>query len=350
MPFREVVRLLLKRKLAVACFVVVVIAAFFAVTARVFAPEEVMSPKTEPDAVTGLDRSFHPPGWWLALHGDHPHWEKTGYDADGKPNPPMMERDWGPFSAGTWHLPMGADVQGVSVAAKVLRGLQMAFIIGIIPTLISAVIAVTIGLTAGYFGKWVDDGIVYAISTVASIPLLLLLIAFIQAVRNNEGVAEAIQTLWFWGELESAWRNLLLVLLVIGLITWTELSRLVRAEVMKHKNREYVQAALALGLRTPRVMFKHILPNVFHIVIIYFTLGFVGVLALEVFLSYVGIGVEATLTTWGQMITGARSELQREPSVWWPLTFATLALFVLSLAVSLFGDALRDALDPKLRT
>ena len=140
------------------------------------------------------------------------------------------------------------------------------------------------------------------------------------------------------------------ILIVIGLTTWVGLCRLVRAEVIKHKNLEYVQAARALGCGTPRILFKHILPNVFHIVIITFTLGFVGAIGLEVFLSFIGIGIDTSLPTWGQLINGGRNELQRVPSVWWPLTFATLALFVLSLAFSLFGDALRDALDPKLRT
>lgn len=350
MPFREIIRLLLKRKLAVVCFGIVVIAAFFALTARIWVPNAALASNPGVDAVTGLERSFHPPGWWLTLNPEHPHWTNTGFDDEGKRNAPLQERDWGFFSGKAWRFPMGCDVEGVSVLAKVIRGLQMAFIIGIVPTLISAFIAVFFGLLAGYFGKWLDDAIVYVISTVASIPLLLLLIAFIQAVRNNEGLEQAMDTIWIFGELDRAWRNVMLVLIVIGLITWTELSRLVRAEVMKHKNREYVQAARAMGVSTPRILFRHILPNVFHIVIIYFTLGFVAVISLEVFLSYVGIGVEATLTTWGQMISGARTELQREPSVWWPLVFATSALFILSLAVSLFGDALRDALDPKLRT
>jgi ABC-type dipeptide/oligopeptide/nickel transport system permease subunit len=389
MPFRELIRLLLKRRLAVACFGIIVIAAFFAVTARIWVPEpmlraqpgvdtqetaleriadqraqrsmafwrdsdekqeraEASVARSYPDgvAVTGLERSFHPPMWWLVLNPEHPHWERTGY---GNPPVPAAERDISLFSKRAWRFPMGCDVQGVSVLAKLTRGLQMAFIIGIVPTMISAVIAVLIGMMAGFFGRIVDDAIVYVISTVASIPLLLLLIAFIQAVRNSPGASELMDTLWIFGELDHAWRNVMLVLIVIGLITWTELSRLVRAEVMKHKDREYVQAARALGLGTRRIMLRHLLPNVFHIVIIYFTLSFVGVISLEVFLSFVGIGVEATLPTWGQMITGARTELQREPSVWWPLTFATAALFVLSLAVSLFGDALRDALDPKLR-
>jgi peptide/nickel transport system permease protein len=395
MPWREVIRLLLKRRLAVACFVVIVILAFIALTATLWVPDShltsnagidttanaikrlkqlraqelVDSEGLEPDAaaeratkeiddevsqdaltVTGLERSYHPPTWWLALHHDHSHWEKTGYNEEGDKNPATPDDSkWGLMSAQAWRFPMGCDVEGVSIAAKLIRGLQLAFIIGIIPTVISSIIAVVMGLMAGYFGKLLDDIIVFIISTVASIPLLLLLIAFIQAVRNSEAVVE-----WFEffgvGEENSHWRNLILVLIVIGLTTWIGLSRLVRAEVLKHKNREYIDAARALGYGNVRILFRHILPNVFHIVIITFTIGFVGAVALEVFLSYVGIGVEAKLPTWGQMITGGRSELQRDPSVWWPLTFATIFLFILSLSFSLFGDALRDALDPKLRT
>lgn len=395
MPWKDVIRLLLKRRLAVACFIVMVILAFIALTAKVWVPDsdltsnadvdsaansikrmkqlraqaiaddesldpdsaakraisEIDAEYTESDmTVTGLERSYHPPTWVLALNHEHSHWKKTGRDADGKNNPAMPEDDrFGVFSARAWRFPMGCDVEGVSILAKLIRGLQLAFIIGIVPTLISSVIAVVMGLVAGYFGKLFDDVIVFIISTVASIPLLLLLIAFIQAVRNSEMIVE-----WFeffgLGEEDKPWRNMILVLTVIGLTTWIGLSRLVRAEVMKHKNREYIDAARALGYGNTRILFKHVLPNVFHIVIIFFTLGFVGAVGLEVFLSYVGIGVEAKLPTWGQMISGGRTELQRDPSVWWPLTFATAFLFVLSLAFSLFGDALRDALDPKLRT
>lgn len=391
MPWREVIRLLLKRKLAVACFAVVVICAFIALTAQLWvadsdlesnpgvdtaanliereqllrsqelldehpdmteaearaqADEEVLADlDADTLTVTNLKRSYHPPTWVLALDADHAHWKETAVKDEAL----AADQRWGFFSAKAWRFPMGCDVEGVSILAKLIRGLQLAFIIGIIPTVISSIIAVTMGLIAGYFGKLIDDIIVFIISTMASIPLLLLLIAFIQAVRNSEAITQ-----WFeffgLGEDQKHWRNMILVLVVIGLTTWIGLSRLVRAEVMKHKNREYIDAARALGYGNLRILFKHLLPNVFHIVIIFFTLGFVGAVGLEVFLSYVGIGVEAKLPTWGQMISGGRTELQRDPSVWWPLTFATVALFVLSLAFSLFGDALRDALDPKLRT
>ena len=386
MPWKEVIRLLLKQKLAVICFVIIVVSTFLALSANWYVSDfdlqanpgldnvknltafeksrlatESDNPDFKPedkdvadivaehkDALTGLERSYHPPGWWLAIKSEHEHWKKTGKNAEtGKKNPAIAEadRDWAMFGDKAWRFPMGCDIEGKPIQYKLLRGLKLAFVIGLIPTLISSIIAVIMGLTAGYFGKWVDDAIIYLISTLASIPLLLLLLAFIQAVAGwvefQEWIAE-------YGADDKAWRNLILVLVVIGLTTWIGLSRLVRAEVIKHKNREYVHAARALGYSTPRILFKHILPNVFHLVIITFTLGFVGAIGLEVFLSYVGIGVESSLPTWGQMITGGRLELQRD--VWWPLFFATVALFIVSLAFSLFGDALRDALDPKLRT
>ncbi len=396
MPWREVIRLLWKRKLAVACFGLMVVMALTALFARVIVSDSDLSANpgvdtaanaitrmkqlraqdlTEDDenitpeaaaeqaakeidaeyapeslTVTGMERSYHPPTWWLALKHDHPHWKRTGKSPQRTDNPPIPpEQRFTFWSAQAWRFPMGCDVEGVSVLAKLIRGLQLAFIIGIVPTLISSIIAVVMGLVSGYFGKIFDDIIVFIISTVASIPLLLLLIAFIQAVRNSEAIVGWFENVGL-GEEDKHWRNLILVLVVIGLTTWIGLSRLVRAEVMKHKNREYIDAAKALGYGHVRILFKHILPNVFHIVIITFTIGFVGAVGLEVFLSYVGIGVESKLPTWGQLISGGRTELQRDPSVWWPLTFATVALFMLSLAFSLFGDALRDALDPKLRT
>lgn len=244
-------------------------------------------------------------------------------------------------------MPLGCNIHGVSVVDLLIRGTELAFLIGLIPTIISSFIAVVIGMTAGYFGKWIDDGVTYLMSTLASIPFVLLLIAFIQAVRDSETVTNVFDSI---GLSSKPYRNLLLVLIVIGLTSWIGLCRYVRAEVIKHKGREYVQAARALGCGTSRIIFRHILPNVMHLVIITFTLSFVGSVALEVFLSYVGIGIDPTLHTWGQLIVGGRNELQRDPSVWWPITSATIALFMLSLSFSLFGDALRDALDPKLRT
>lgn len=350
MPWKEVIRLLLKRRLAVLCFGVVCLFALTALFAPLLVSTEDLREQIGTDGITGLERPYHPPGWYLYMNPDHAHFTRTGLDPVTRlelPPTPDDKRQWGFFDARTWHLPLGCDLSGVSVVAKLVRGTQLAFLIGLVPTLISAVIATVMGLLSGYFGKLIDDIINYIISVLAAVPLLLLLIAFIQAVRDSEAIAEVFGAV---GIESKAWRNLFLVLVVIGMTTWIGLCRLVRAEVLKHKNRDYVQAARALGCGHLRIIFKHILPNVFHLVIITFTLGFVGAVALEVFLSYVGIGVDSSLPTWGRAITAARSELQRDPSVWWPLVGATGALFTLSLAFSLFGDALRDALDPKLRT
>lgn len=350
MPWSEVIRQLLKRKLAMGCFVMMCVFTFVALFATVIVPDERLNENPGVDDVTGLERSYHPPGLWLAFHQDDRHFTHTGKNKETKgenPPVPMADREWGFFSAKAWRFPMGCDLQGVSVLDKLIRGTQLAFIIGIIPTLISSILAVVMGLAAGYFGKWIDDGVGYIVATLADIPLLLLLVAFIQVVRESETIAG-----WFSaiGIDEKSRRNLYLVLIVIGLTTWLGLCRLIRAEVIKHKDRDYVAAARALGYSHTRIVFRHILPNVFHLVIITFTLGFVGAVGLEVFLSYVNIGIEPDLPTWGRMISGGRRELQRDPSVWWPLTSATVALFLLSLSFSLFGDALRDALDPKLRT
>lgn len=353
MPWREVIRRLLKRRIVPVCFVIIVMFALTAATARLWVPDEDLAPRTSEsalDEVTGLERSYHPPGWILYFDSAHAHFDNTGVDAATREeHPPQTaeQREWGLFDARTWHLPLGCDIHGVSLLAKLVRGTELAFIIGIVPTLISSIIAVFMGLMAGFFGKWIDDAIGYLINTMASIPFVLLLIAFIQAVRDSEAIAGAFE--WIGWE-SKALRNLVLVLFVIGLTSWIGLCRLVRAEVLKHKDRDYVQAARALGCGNTRIISRHILPNVMHLVIIVFTLSFVGSVALEVFLSFVNIGIDATLPTWGQTIVKGRDELQRDPSVWWPLTFATMTLFMLSLAFSLFGDALRDALDPKLRT
>ncbi len=353
MPWKEVLRQLLKKRLAMACFVIMVLFAMVAATARFWVSDEDLVPRagdTALDDVTGLERSYHPPGWQLWFEPDHGHFAKTGQNKQTKednPPVPMDERNWGLFDGRTWHLPLGCDIHGTSVVAKLIRGTELAFLIGIVPTIISSIIAVAIGLIAGYFGKLIDDIVGYVVSTLASIPFVLLLIAFVQAVRDSMALSDVLEGV---GISSKPYRNLVLVLIVIGLTTWIGLCRLVRAEVIKHKNREYVQAARALGCGHTRVIFKHILPNVMHLVIITFTLSFVGSVALEVFLSYVNIGIEPELHTWGRLIVGGRNELQREPSVWWPLASATAILFVLSLSFSLFGDALRDALDPKLRT
>ena len=221
--------------------------------------------------------------------------------------------------------PMGTDGLGRDVLQRLVQGTRIAFQVGIITSLIAIPIGVILGCIAGYFGGRVDDFIVWLYSTFASIPGLLFILAIAMVVG----------------------KGLLGVYLGIGLTTWVGLCRLIRGEVIKHKTRPYVLAARALGLGHTRIIFRHILPNIFHIVIVTFTLRFPSAISTEVFMSFLGIGVQGE-PSWGIMISNARLRLWH--GVWWEMAFVTLAIFGIVLAFNLLGDALRDALDPRLRT
>ncbi len=219
---------------------------------------------------------------------------------------------------------MGTDGLGRDVMARLVQGVRIAYKVGIITSLIAIPIGVLLGCLAGFFGGKVDDFIVWLYSTFASMPGLLFILAIAMVVPDN---------------------GLLGVYLGIGLTTWVGLCRLVRGEVLKHKEQTYVQAAKALGIGSGRIMFRHILPNIMHVVIVTFTLRFPAAVGTEVIMSYLGIGVQGE-PSWGLMIDSARMRLWQ--GMWWEMTFVTLALFLLVLAFNLLGDALRDALDPRL--
>ena len=222
------------------------------------------------------------------------------------------------------HHPMGTDNLGRDVMQRVIQGARIAFLVGIVTSLIAIPLGFILGAIGGYFGGRVDDAVVWLYSTFASMPGLL----FILAVSMITG------------------KGLLGIYLGIGLTTWVGLCRLIRGEVMKHKERTYVVAARALGLSHMRIMFRHILPNVFHIVIISFSLRFPAAIGIETVMSFLGIGVQSE-PSWGIMIANARLRLWY--GMWWEMTFAALGIFITVLAFNLFGAALRDALDPRLR-
>lgn len=225
----------------------------------------------------------------------------------------------------SWGHPMGTDGLGRDVLQRLVQGTRIAFQVGIATSLIAIPLGVLLGLLAGYFGGRVDDVIVWLYSTFASVPGLLFILAIAMVVG----------------------RGLMGVCLGIGLTTWVGICRLIRGEVIKHRAQPYVLAAQALGLGHGRILFRHILPNVFHVVIVTFTLRFPLSIGTEVFLSFLGLGVQGE-PSWGTMIANARLRLWH--GVWWEMTFVTAAIFGLVLTFNLLGDALRDALDPRLRT
>jgi peptide/nickel transport system permease protein len=221
--------------------------------------------------------------------------------------------------------PLGTDNLGRDVLQRTIQGARIAFLVGVVTSLIAIPIGVVLGCLAGYFGKWVDEAIVWLYSTVACMPGLLFILAISMVVG----------------------KGLLGVYLGIGLTTWVGLCRLIRAETLKHRERAYVMAARSLGYSPGRIVFRHILPNVFHIVIITFSLRFPAAIGTEVFMSFLGIGVQGE-PSWGVMISNARLRLWQ--GVWWEMAAVTSAILVVVLAFNLVGDALRDALDPRLRT
>ena len=241
----------------------------------------------------------------------------------------LLAADWAKEVGGS-NLPpsaehiFGTDIFGRDVFKKVLRGTQIAMSVGLATSLIAIPIGVILGALAGYFGGWVDDVIQWFYTTFSSIPNIMLLISITMIL--GKGISA--------------------VYIALGATSWVTLCRLIRGEVMKHKEREYVQAASAIGGGHFRKLFRHILPNVTHIVIINTSLQFQIAIKSEVILSYLGIGVQGE-PSWGTMIDDAKLELSR--GVWWQLAGATLAMFLVVLAFNLLGDALRDSLDPKLK-
>ena len=223
---------------------------------------------------------------------------------------------------------LGTDGNGQDVLVQTLKGCRTAIIIGGFTSLIATPLALFFGMIAGYFGKRVDDLVQYTYTVVSSIPDILLLIALLLVLGKG------LDKLCF----------------ALGITSWVGLCRLSRGETLKHRDREYVRAARALGVSSGRIMARHILPNLLPTVIISVTLGFSGLVLQETILSFLGIGVEAGTGSWGNMIDAARLELARDPIIWWNLAGATAALFMLVLAFNIFGDALRDAVDPRLRT
>ena len=235
------------------------------------------------------------------------------------------------ITPGVW---FGLDFEGRSVFWRVLYGTRVALIITVCASALSLGIGSFLGVIAGYFGGWIDDGITWLFSTLSSIPWLLLVIAVSYVLQ--EGTSPVTRGRW----------DLLVIILALGLTDWVGLCRLMRGEVIKLRDRDFIVGARAIGSGHFRVIFRHILPNTLHLIIITFSLSAVSYVQVEVILAFLGIGVSSK-PSWGRMIDDARTSLLRH--VWWEVTAATIAIFILSLALNMLGDALRDALDPRLR-
>lgn len=240
---------------------------------------------------------------------------------------------------------LGTDKVGQDVLYLTLKSIRTALLIGTLTTLSMLPAALLLGIVAGYKGGWIDDAIQYIYTVLNSIPGVLLIAASILMMQ----VVIDTHPEWFSTAAERADARLLSLCVIMGVTSWTGLCRLLRAETLKLRELEFVQAAQAFGVPSWAIMARHILPNVMHIVMISVVMDFSGLVLAEAVLSYVGIGVDPTTISFGTMINMARMELAREPMVWWSLISAFCFMFVLVLAANLFADAVRDAFDPRGR-
>ena len=246
--------------------------------------------------------------------------------------------------SGYYHL-LGTDKVGQDVLYQALKSIRTGLVIGTLTTLVMLPFAIMMGLMAGYFRGWIDDVIQYLYTTLNSIPGVLLIAASILLLQVYIGKHEAD----FTSLEQRADLRLLFLCIILGITSWTGLCRLLRAETLKLREVDYVQAAQAFGVGNFTIMLRHLLPNVMHIVMISIVLDFSGLVLAEAVLSYINIGVDPSMHSWGNMINSARLEMARDPIVWWSLAAAFIFMFILVLAANLFADAVRDAFDPRLR-
>lgn len=246
--------------------------------------------------------------------------------------------------SGRYHL-FGTDKVGQDVLYLSLKGVRTGLVIGTLTTLVMLPFAISLGISAGYFRGWIDDLIQYLYTTLSSVPGVLLIAAAVLILQvYMDKNAEAFASIT-----ERADTRLLFLCIILGMTGWIGLCRLLRGETLKLREMEYVQAAIALGVSNRAILFRHILPNVMHIVLIAVVLDFSGLVLAEAVLSYVGVGVDPAMISWGNMINSARLELAREPVVWWSLAAAFVFMFGLVLSANIFSDGVRDAFDPRLR-
>ena len=240
---------------------------------------------------------------------------------------------------------LGTDKVGGDVLYQSLKSIRTGVLIGVLTTLIMLPFAILLGVSAGFFGGIIDDIIQYIYTTLNSIPSVLLIasaVLLMQVLMDNHPI-------WFETAEERADLRLLFLVLILGLTSWTSLCRLLRAETLKISQLDFVTASKAFGVSSFNIIKRHIIPNLMHIILISVVLDFSSLVLAEAVLSYVGVGVDPTMYSWGNMINQARLEMAREPMVWWSLFSAFIFMFALVLSANLLSDRVQFVLDPKNR-
>jgi oligopeptide transport system permease protein len=257
----------------------------------------------------------------------------TGVTPDYIPTDVALLKSFPPFRAPdgsfSWKHPMGTDVQGRDLLARVLQGGQISLMVGIISTLVSLVIGVSYGAIAGYLGGRIDNLMMRLVDVLYSLPYIIIVIVLLSMFRSQTARGQVV-----------------LLFIALGSVSWLTMARIVRGQVLSLKNQEFVLAARATGVSTPRIIFRHIVPNTLGPVIVYATLTIPTVMLTEAFLSFLGFGVQPPLASWGSLATDGIQHIAIFP---WQLIFPGVTMGLTLFSLNFLGDGLRDALDPQMR-
>ncbi len=249
------------------------------------------------------------------------------------------------YSPPSWEHPFGTDLNGRDVLYRVLTGGRVSLIVGLCGALVSLVIGTTWGLVAGYVGGKIDAAMMRLVDIFYSVPRLIFILIAINAF-NAQLQAFAMELRWDWLVQSS---RIAILIVTLGVIEWLTMARIVRGQVLSLKSRQFVTAAQALGQSHFVILFKHLLPNLTGIILIYLTLTIPAVIIDESFLSFLGLGIQSPQASWGSLLADGASAINPVRSFWWLLVFPAAAMAVTLLALNFLGDALRDAFDPKSR-
>jgi len=299
--------------------------------------QSVMTPETSADELASLQEEIDALQPELAALNDAIAADMAEVEVKLLALLPMPE-GWAGLTYG-FRTFLGSDESGRSVAVRSFYSIKIAFQVGLVAALMSVGIGTILGGLAGFFGSWVDHSIMWLVSVLSSVPYLVLLAVLVYVVRGNE-----LFSSWFDNPQERPGLALVPVYAAFGLTFWIGTCRVIRGEVMKIKELEYVQAATAIGLGRIRILLKHVIPNTTHIMFINFSLIFIGAIKSEVILSFLGLGVQGQ-PSWGVMISLGREDVQN--FFFWTVLSATALMFGLVLAFNIVSDALQDAFDPK---
>lgn len=257
----------------------------------------------------------------------------TGFAPEYIPPDASLIKSFPPFAAPnggfSWMHPMGTDIQGRDLLARVLQGGQISLLVGVIATLVSLVIGVSYGAISGYLGGRIDNLMMRVVDVLYSLPYIILVIVLLAVFRRNTPLGQ-----------------LVLLFIALGSVSWLTMARIVRGQVLSLKNQEFVLAARATGVSTPRIIFRHIVPNALGPVIVYATLTIPSVMLTEAFLSFLGFGVQPPMSSWGTLATDGIQNIAVFP---WQLIFPGVTMAVTLFSLNFVGDGLRDALDPQMR-